>query len=242
VGAPDLAARPHLSLDRSGTAAVVGGALAAWMLSGSVAAKDTGSCHWCEPEGFDLRARDALRWEHPGAAAAASDVLLVAVPLGSAAAVAWLGATEGGAREVVEDLSAMAAALAVTSSLTDAAKHGTGRLRPEPWAAGRTPSGGDAHSFFSSHTSRVFAAAAAATQVARLRRRRGWRWLGVASFTAAATTAWLRVGADQHWATDVLAGAASATAIGFTVPSLMLRSRRGTLAISPSPGGLAVVF
>jgi membrane-associated phospholipid phosphatase len=90
----------------------------------------------------------------------------------------------------------------------------------------------------------VFAAAAAATQVARLRGRPGWRWLAVLSFTAAAATGWLRVAADQHWATDVLAGATVATAVGWTVPALALKAKPDPAAarLVPAPGGLALLF
>ncbi|HET9554449.1 MAG TPA: hypothetical protein VFP50_15910 [Anaeromyxobacteraceae bacterium] len=38
----------------------------------------------------------------------------------------------------------------------------------------------------------------------------------------AAATGWLRVAADRHWATDVLAGAAAGTTVGLVVPLLVL--------------------
>jgi membrane-associated phospholipid phosphatase len=90
----------------------------------------------------------------------------------------------------------------------------------------------------------VFAAAAAATQVARLRGRRGWEWVAAAGFTAAAATGWLRVAADQHWATDVLAAAAVGTAVGWAIPTFSLRpvARAGGATVVPAPGGFAIVF
>ncbi len=139
----------------------------------------------------------------------------------------------------------MAAALAIADPLTTGVKHATGRLRPEAWAAGGPRVEGDLHSFFSGHTSRVFTAAAAATQVTRLRGRPGWKWVAAAGFTAAAATGWLRIAADQHWATDVLAGAAVGTATGFGVPALALRpaqSHRRSVTLVPAPGGLAIQF
>lgn len=238
--------RPRLRLGLRSASAIAGGALALWAASAAETGTDhVASCRWCEPGRFDLRVRDQLRWRDGDAAGDASDVLLLAVPLGAAAAVAWLGARDGGSREAIEDVLIVAAALAVTDPITTGVKHRSGRLRPGPWAAGGSRTDGDLHSFVSGHTSRVFAAAAAASQVLRLRRRRGWRWVAAAGFTAAAATGWLRMAADQHWATDVLAGAALGTAMGWAVPSLALRAvedRSPGARLVPAPGGLALVF
>jgi membrane-associated phospholipid phosphatase len=244
LAAPVESPAPLLSLDPDATGLLAEAVFAAWGLGTALEAREVRACRWCEPGGLDLRARKELRWSDPAAAGEISNVLQLAVPLGSATAVAWLAARGGGSREVVEDVLAIAATVALADSLTTAMKHGTARLRPEPWASGRAPGEGDLHSFFSGHTSRVFAAAAAATQVARLRRRPGWRWLAAAAFGASATTAWLRVAADQHWATDVLAGAAASTALGLAVPPLMLRRRAGARgpSIAPAPGGVSIVF
>jgi membrane-associated phospholipid phosphatase len=235
----------RLRLDWSLSAVLAAGAIAGWGADAAYGSGELRSCRWCEPGRLDLEAREALRWSDPRAAGEISDALRLAVPLGSAAAVAWLAGRSGGSREAVEDLLAVATALAVTAPLTSAVKHGTARLRPAPWAEGRPGDGGELHSFFSGHTSLVFAAAAAATQVTRLRGRSGWRWLAAATFTAAAGTAWLRVAADQHWATDVLAGAAAGTTVGLAVPPLMLRrpgAGRTAPALAAAPGGLALVF
>jgi membrane-associated phospholipid phosphatase len=241
--APD---RPRLRLGPTAAALVAGSVLAQW---GASAIKqqtdDVARCRWCEPAGFDRWVRDRLRWGDGQAAGDASDVLLLAVPLGSAAAVAWLAARDAGPRDAIEDLFVIAAAIAMTDPLTTGVKYGSARLRPEAWAAGGPRGERDVHSFLSGHTSLVFAAAAAATQMARLRGRSGWKWVGAVAFAAASATGWLRVGADQHWATDVLAGAAAGTAIGWAVPPLVLRaatrgSRGATLV--PAPGGLGVIF
>ncbi len=234
---------------RIGTAAataIATGAFALWAASEIEQARDhvTG-CRWCEPGRFDRWARDGLRWSATGSAGKASDLLLLGVPLGSAAAIAWLDASDGAPpRAVVEDVFVIAAAIAVTDPLTTGVKHATARLRPEAWAAGGPRVNGDLHSFFSGHTSRVFAASAAAAQVARLRGRSGWKWVAAIGFGAAAATGWLRIAADQHWATDVLAGAAVGTAAGFGVATVGLRpeARPPRVTIVPAPGGLAVLF
>jgi membrane-associated phospholipid phosphatase len=171
-------------------------------------------------------------------------VLLYGVMAGSAAAVAWLAATEGDGRELVEDLFLLGASIAAANSLTRGVQHATGRTRPYALGAEGPLGERDLRSFFSGHASLSFAAAAAATQVMRLRGRRGWEWIAAASFTAAAAAGWMRVAADQHWATDVLAGAGVGTAVGWAIPTFALRpvSRAGALTVVPAPGGFAIVF
>jgi membrane-associated phospholipid phosphatase len=243
--APD---RPRLTVDGWGLAALAAGSLAVWGVGAAASGEPLDSCRWCEPGRFDRGVRDALVWRDTKGAGDASDKLKLAVPLGSLAAVAWLGGREGGSREAVEDVVAVAAAFAVTASFTGVVKHGSGRLRPAAWAAGGPSGEGDLHSFFSGHTSSTFAAAAAAAQVARVRGRSCWPWIAAVGFAASAATGYLRVAADQHWATDVLAGAAAGTAIGLAVPRLVLRRAPAALAgrrrleLLPAPGGLALVF
>lgn len=240
------AVAPQLRVGGSAAALITAGALTLWGASALERSRDdVRGCRWCEPGGFDRWSRDRLRWADPHAASEASDVLLLGVPIASTAAVAWLSWRHGTRVELLEDLSLLAASLLVTDSLTAGVKHASARLRPGPWASGGPRVDGDLHSFFSGHTSRVFAAAAAATQIARLRGRPGWRWLALVSFTAASATGWLRVGADQHWATDVLAAAAVGTAVGWSIPALALGpATRDPAAprLVPAPGGLALVF
>ncbi len=239
--------RPRLRVGKWSAATVAAGALVLWGASEIERANDevTG-CRWCEPGRFDLWVRDELRWGNTASAGKASDVLLLAVPLASAATVASLGAYDrAGAREIVEDVLVVAAAVLVTDPLTAGVKHAAARLRPQPWAAGGALAENDLHSFFSGHTSRVFTAAAAAAQVTRLRHRPGWKWVAAAGFTAAAATGWLRIGADQHWATDVLAGAAVGAATGFGVATVALRPSDGprpAVTLVPAPGGFALLF
>ncbi len=233
---------PRLEVGVKRAALVTGAALVLWGAAELERATDeVARCRWCDPPGFDRWSRRELRWSDPGAAGDASDVLMFAVSLGSAAAVAWLAAREADRSEVVEDVFLVVAALAVTDALTRGTQQAAARLRPQAWDAGEPRGDRDLRSFFSGHTSGVFAAATAATQVSRLRGRRGWAWVAASGFTAAAATGWLRVAADQHWATDVLAGAAVGTAIGWAVPSACLTRAAGA-AVVPAPGGFAIVF
>lgn len=184
-------------------------------------------------------------WKDRELATEASDVLLIAVPVASAAALVSLGIADGSAREVIEDGVVMAGALILADAVTMALKHGTARLRPHAWAAGGSSVEGDLQSFVSAHTSRAFVAAAVATQVTRLRGRPGWKWVAALGFTAAAATGWLRIAGDHHWATDVLGGALVGTAAGLGVASVALRpvdAPRSSFAVAPAPGGIAVLF
>ena len=214
---------PTLRLDLPTFALTTGGALAATGLLSLHALQPT-ACRWCEPPALDRGVRRALRWPDTSSASGASDVLQVGVPAGAGLAVALLAWRDGRPREAGEDLAVVTEAVVLASLATTAAKVATARLRPDAWAAGEpSPGRGSLGAFWSGHTSSTFAAAAAAAQVARLRGRRGWKWLAATALAGAAATGYLRVAGDRHWASDVLAGAAAGTAIGLVLPGLVLR-------------------
>lgn len=239
------AAIPRLEVGTSRAALVAGAALVLWGAAElERRVDDVPRCRWCEPSGFDRWARRNVRWRDGGAAGTASDVLLLSAALGSAAAAGGLAASEGNRRELVEDVLLVAAAFTIADAATVGIQHAAGRARPYAWAAGEASAGRDLRAFFSGHTSRAFAAAAAATEISRRRGRRGAGWVAAAGFALAAGAGWMRVASDQHWATDVLAGAAAGTAIGWAVPAFALRpSRDGAgVTVRPMPGGLAISF
>jgi membrane-associated phospholipid phosphatase len=240
---PPSAAAPRLELGGRRAALLAAGALVLWGAAElERALDDVDGCRWCEPTGVDTWARRSLRWSDPAAAGSASDVVLYGVLAGSAVAVAALGAPDGRPREVLEDVYLVAVSVVIADALTRGIQHATARPRPYVGAAG-PQADRDLRSFFSGHTSLSFAAATAAAQVTRLRGRRGWQWVAVAGLGAAAAAGWLRIAADQHWATDVLGGTAAGIAVGWAVPAFGLRPARGGEAtIVPAPGGLAIVF
>lgn len=212
--------------------AVTGAALALWI--GSELARDQltpATCRWCTPPRLDAWARDQLAWSDPRAARIASDVLVVGVPLGLAASDAM---AVGGARAAGPDLLLMTESIAIAGLLGQATKFVVARERPSA-LHGTLPSEGadDRRSFYSGHTTVVFAAAASAGMLAQLRGDEHWPWVYGVGFTAAAATGWLRIAADKHWLTDVLVGAATGTAVGLTVPWLH-RSRGPQAPASPS--------
>jgi hypothetical protein len=145
----------------------------------------------------------------------------------------------------VEDLLVMTEAASVTMLLMQVAKFTTGRLRPDAWAGSGSKTANSRMSFYAGHSAVAFAVAASATQVARLRGRAGWGWLTVASFVGAAASGWLRVASDNHWLSDVVAGAAIGTAVGLALPRLVLRpssERTAAVTLIPAPGGVALRF
>jgi membrane-associated phospholipid phosphatase len=100
-------------------------------------------------------------------------------------------------------------------------------------AAQRTRPNGDPRSFPSGHASTSFATAMV------LQEHFGWK-LGVPAFVAAAYTAASRVPANQHWASDVVFGAAVGLASGRTV-TIRLRETRFSVAPMAASGGGGVL-
>jgi membrane-associated phospholipid phosphatase len=215
-------------------------ALGAW--GASELAKDAlapAACGWCTPPGLDRDARAALAWSRPGAARSLSNVLVLSIPAGFGVYDLLSAHDRGGARATAEDLLVVAEAVAVTGALTQLVKLAVARQRP--YATGAAFADTDARlSFWSSHAAVAFAAAASGGTVARLRGYAGWPWVYGAGFAVAAATAYLRVAADQHWLTDVVAGAVVGTAIGFALPWLHRDGAAGGASLGVIPGGLSV--
>ncbi len=236
---------PRLTLDLQTHAVITGAELA--LIGLSLGFKDqlvAPTCRWCEPPRFDRWARGQLRWDDTRPASTASDVVQLLIPAGAAATL-WMQAAPHGQREVVEDLLLLAESASSAMLLTQGAKYAVARLRPDAWARGTIESPDDKLSFWSGHTAFAFGTAAAATQIARLRGRSGWKWMAAATFSAAALTGYLRVAADRHWLTDVATGALIGTATGLAIPLLVFQpadGRKPAVTLAPAPGGLAVIF
>jgi membrane-associated phospholipid phosphatase len=239
-GEPPAASASTLQVDWLVDGAVTGGALVAW--GALELAKDSltpATCRWCTAPGLDADVRRALAWSSPGAAKTASDLLLFAVPAGFAGYDLLAARDAGGLRRSAEDVLVVAEAVALTGVVSDAAKYAFARQRP--YAVGRTLDAESRNSFWSEHTSLTFAAAAAGGSVARLRGYPGWGWVYGVGFGAATATAYFRLAADQHWFTDVVAGAAAGSAIGFLVPWLHSRTALpGAVSVMVLPSRVVV--
>lgn len=145
------------------------------------------------------------------------------------------------------DVGIYAEAIALNGVVNEIVKLAVRRPRPLVYDASLSTSErarADSYvSFYSEHSSVVFAAASAYTTIFALRHRDrpGLSALvGTGLFALAATTASLRVVAGKHFYSDVIVGSAIGTAIGATVPLLHYYVRRKLpvgVAVVPIAGG-----
>jgi membrane-associated phospholipid phosphatase len=150
------------------------------------------------------------------------------VALGTLADPSWATA--------IDDLTPVIEAMVITQWVTRAIKIPVGRQRP--YAHYTAPADyEDNLSFPSGHTSRAFSLAVSAAMIARARGYRSEPYIWTLGFTAASASAYLRIAADRHYLTDVLAGAAIGIGTGLTVPSLMCRN---ALSVVPVRDGVAL--
>lgn len=247
---PANADPPALRYDARDDGALAAGATALWIASelakGRLAPP---SCRWCAENRLDGRVREALVWERPDRAARASDAIAFGLLPAAMAAHQLLAARAAGAtKEGFVDVLLVAEAAALSVDLNQLVKYSAGRQRPfvHHASADRRADADDNLSFYSGHSTLTFAIAAAAGTVSDLRGYRSAPWVWGAGMTLAAATAYLRIAADKHYLTDVLAGAALGTAGGIALPRL-LHARKpeagaSGATLAASPFGIVVVF
>jgi len=137
--------------------------------------------------------------------------------------------------DVIDNLVPIGESMVVTEWVTRSIKLAAGRERPYAHY-GASESAEDNLSFPSGHTSRAFALATSAGMIAHMRGYAIEPMVWAVGVTLAATSGYLRIAADSHYLTDVLAGAALGTAAGLTVPLLMRRE----LEVVPTGRGMAL--
>jgi membrane-associated phospholipid phosphatase len=234
---PDLRYRPWID------GPVTAGAAAAWWLPELT--RQPTACRWCERSAdgrdtlnrLDAAARRALRWRHPGSADRLSDLslsLAIAVPIG-VLAVSHDDFDKGFGRDVL----IVCEATTISGALTQGAKYALRRERPWAHFADAPPgeelgSAGSNLSFFSGHASTAFAVVASSGAIASMRGDRAAPWIWGTGLGLAATTGYLRIAADRHYLTDVVAGAVVGTAVGLAVPHLLHR-KQGAPSIQVPP-------
>ena len=192
------------------------------------------TCRWCDTraslDALDTAGLSAFPHANTHAAGIASDILadgvLPVVSLGVALASS-LDATRGSsatyrARRFGIDVLLIAESSTTALSIMELTKFTVQRRRPayidEPGSQHRTVEGN--LSFISGHSAQAFVLATSAATIASLRHERLAPLLWSLGMVAATSTAMLRVAADKHFVTDVLAGAVVGSATGVIVPVL----------------------
>ena len=178
------------------------------------------SCAPCDPASLP----GVDRWAFgpvSATAGAASNLLLVGVA-GSAAllSVRGLGGAQAGGNAAV-----LANSVAWTAATTEWLKVIVRRKRPVLYTGDATAAAadkGNQESLPSGHASIAFAAATTYWVLARRERLPHRTRNAILLYAGAAGVAALRVAAGKHFPTDVLAGAALGTAVGWLVPIIRL--------------------
>ena len=240
---PPRPLRCDLVTDLSVTGAAVAAMVALAVLEPQLASLQ---CRICAPDALDDSIHRALVWSDTRAADTASTVLAGGLLPAGLLAYGLVSADRAGdlAAGVVDALLVVQA-VSIATVLEEGVKYAAARLRPYAWYGHLPPTYERNMSFYSGHTSFAFATAAAAGTIFTMRGYPGAS--AVLGFGLAAATAvgYLRMAADQHYFTDVLAGAAVGGAVGFAIPWLFHRPR-GTAPrpgdVLPAPGGFAIAL
>jgi len=202
------------------------------------------TCRWCDRDAagndtlnaFD-RAGRSLRWERPELAATLSNFGgFIATPLLAGGTMALAAAREGRGAGAGLDLLVVLESGVLSANVNQLVKVLVRRERPYVHFRSlsdrrtRPPALEDNLSFFSGHTSESTSLAVAAGTVASLRGYRLAPLVWGSAVPMALFTGYLRIGADRHYLSDVLVGAASGALVGALVPLLF-----HSPATAPSP-------
>ncbi len=186
------------------------------------------ACSWCEPPAFDRALHAPWAADARRTAAMGSHFLsYVAIPSGALAVTALPPALRGNARHVYENAAILLECLLFETALTTAVKKVVARRRPafHYGRAGDTEYGASPEqenvSFFSGDTAAAFALSSGAATLSFLRGYAIAPYVTAAGAVLSIGTGVLRVGADVHWPSDVLVGAAVGASIGIAVPFLL---------------------
>ncbi len=201
---------------------------------------------WCEPTGFDVAMNELLVWSNPRAAATTSHLFTIGLtPVASFGSLIASAAATGHGTYAIQDSVIVLDAFLVATGANSIAKITARRQRPafyygreaDTEAAGHA--GEEFVSFYSGDTTWAFSIASSASTLAFLRGYEHAEWIAIGTGALALTGSVLRISADMHWATDVVAGAAAGTAIGIAIP-VLLHSRKHPIAVIPQANGVGL--
>jgi membrane-associated phospholipid phosphatase len=195
-------------------------------------------CRWCESDdsGVTVNAFDrAFRNTFVGAAsvtpptwARVSDVMMLGVlPLSALSLDFFVTHDHQFNKAFGTDIGIVTESVLLAAALNQTVKFIAGRQRPfvaynSPFAPGlrhgNETVADDNLSFYSGHSS---AAMATTVGMARVIQLRTGKMIGYYTLVPLGLlTAFMRLGADKHWATDVLTGVAVGSVAGFVIPTL----------------------
>jgi hypothetical protein len=246
LASPANAATEERKLNLSVASGITGGALTSALLL--LVFQDQiapASCRICSTNGLDTGARQHLLWSHPKLAKSISDGFYVAIPAAAITTAFLYGRKEAGSWRGIEDTLLVIEAVSIAGFGSQLTKLLTARQRPfSKYQTGRYPANTDDHlSFWSDHTSFTVVSVTSLAMVSRLRGRSNWPWLLGSGLALALGTGYLRIAADKHWLTDVMAGALWGGTVGVAVPYLHLRSTKGEgINMTATPLGLVGTF
>jgi membrane-associated phospholipid phosphatase len=196
------------------------------------------SCRWCEPPAFDRTVRNAVVWSNTGRAALFSDIsVYVLSPIVGFGLLIASDHDAGWAR-FLDDTIPVAESVAVGQLVSQAIKYSVGRQRPyvhfgDP---GTSASSSANTSFISGHSSLGFSITVSAGLICHWRHYRTEPYVWGAGIALSLSTEYLRMGADEHYLSDVLVGGIVGAASGFLIPRLM----REDVELVPINNGVAV--
>ncbi len=211
-----------------------------WLVSNTVAkeALAADNCRWCNPPSIDKSARDAVVWNNTDRADLLStiDAYIVAPVIGiTLLAISDRDASWG---RLLDDTIPVAETIAISQLVTQVIKFSVGRKRP--YRLYGDPSipvtASDNMSFSSGHASLGFAITASAGMICHWRHYWTEPYVWGTGIALSVTTEYLRMAADKHYLTDVIAGGLVGLGSGLLIPRLM----RQDIKIVPVPGGAAV--
>jgi membrane-associated phospholipid phosphatase len=197
-------------------AAVAGGALVT--VAGALTRPPAATCAPCNPAGLIGLDRGVIDW-NSAAARRGSDVLLLGV-VGGAALASVRGIEPARARG---DAAVLVNALTWTTAATEWLKVGIHRARPALYRSGAVEAATvheNRESFPSGHASVAFAAATAYATLAARQHLSHSKRNTILLYAGAVSVSVLRVAGGKHFPTDVVAGAALGTGIGWAVARL----------------------
>jgi membrane-associated phospholipid phosphatase len=197
------------------------------------------TCRWCSVPAFDRDIRNDLVWGNPGRADLLStlDAYVLAPIVGFGLLVA--ADYDASWARIIDDVLPVAETVAITQVLTQAIKFTVGRQRPYAhFGDTAVPSTSDDNtSFISGHSVLGFSITAGAGLICHWRGYWTEPYVWATGIALSLSTEYLRMGADKHYLTDVIAGGIVGIGGGLTIPRLMRRD----IKIVPVSNGAAVV-